>query len=174
MALSRPMQAGPSSPGAGFSTYTTFTVTASPTGRYILNLFNGSTLGVIYRLFSSQIKQNGVGTAVTNISVRTDGTDNNLGSGSSKVIQHSINNGQLSASLGAPPSQAHATFLNNGSIPAQNTFIYTFLVENTDPAYDFISPPDARLLYPGQNWTCDVQNPIGSSLISMVFKWGEA
>jgi len=161
MSLGRQMQAGLTSPQSGFSTFIIFSVSATPTNRQMLNIFNANALnsGVIARIFSIQIKQNGFGYCIANLSVRTDGVDNNLGSNAA-VITHNI---------GGPGSNMHVSFANNTIIPVQNTFVGIALLDND--LYDFAGSRGAYYLNPGQNLTMDVQDALPSSRIFMVFDW---
>ena len=164
MSLGRQMQAGLTSPQSGFTGNVLFSVVAAPTNRQMLNIFNNNVLksGVIARIFSIQIKQSGAGFCVANLSVRTDGTDNNF-AGAASIIRHNI---------GGPGSNMHVTFANNTAIPAQNSFVGTVNLDND--LYDFAGSRGAYYLNPQQNLTLDVQNAVALSTILMSFDWTDA
>lgn len=165
MALPRPMTAGTTSPQTGFSIYVVFTVTSTPTARYMLNLFNSAASGSqnIKRVYAAQIKHAGSGYVTGNLSVRTDGTDNNFPNAAT-IINHNIG--------GGTDPTGHATFANNTAIPAQNTFVSATELDND--MFDFLSPPDAVYLNPQQNLTMDVQDPCTLDLIYMTMKYTNA
>lgn len=165
MQLSRPMTAGTTSPQTGFSIYVVFTVTSTPTARYMLNLFNSAASGSqnIKRVYAAQIKHAGSGYVTGNLSVRTDGTDNNFPNAAT-IINHNIGGGN--------DTTGHATFANNTAIPAQNTFVASTQLDND--MFDFLSPPDAVYLNPQQNLTMDVQDPTASDIVYMTMKYTNA
>jgi len=162
MSLGRQMQAGLTSPQSGFTSYIVFSVVAAPTNRQMLNIFNNNALnsGVIARIFSIQIKQSGAGFCIANLSVRTDGTDNNLAGGNNAVITHNI---------GGPGSNMRVTFANNTAIPAQNSFVGITVLDQD--LYDFAGSRGAFYLNPKQNLTMDIQDAIALSRVFMAFDW---
>src|SRR6266487_145045 len=164
LALARQMQAGLTSPQSGFSCYVVFSVAANPTNRQLLNIFNNNAAnsGVIARIFSIQVKQSGAGFCIANLSVRTDGIDNNLAIGASIVVHN----------VGGPSSNMHVTFANNTVLPAANVFIGTTVIDND--LYDFAGSRGAYYLNPRQNLTLDIQDAVALSRIYMVFDWTDA
>ena len=97
--------------------------------------------------------------------MRTDGVDNNFAVGA-KIFTHNV----LDVTLPVPTNM-HVTIANDVAIPAQNVFLFTTILDND--LFDFLGPPDALYLNPGQNVTMDIQNPVVSSLIFMMFKWSD-
>src|SRR6266581_1011712 len=163
MSLGRQMQAGLTSPQSGYSSGDIFLVALNPTNRYLLNIFNNNAAnsGVIARIFAAQIRHNCTGTCSVNLSVRTDGVDNNFAV-NLPIFRHNI---------GGPASLMHVTEGNNVAIPGANTFVFSSIVD--DNLYDFLVPPDAFYLNPRQNLTMDIQTPCVGALVYMMFKWSD-